>query len=443
MTRPNIAEILSTDTFGVLLARTNNLIELITDDVVFASANIAYASTGNINLTGDIAASTLTAASAKITNLENPDNIANPVVSLSPLRVTTNAALTAEFISPAGKPAIHLTNAVDLSWSIEHESDLAGTSLFFKVDTSATAQASLSQAGVLAATSFVGSGSAITSLSPGNFAAGNLLIRNADAAELELLSTDSVSSRIRFADVADANVGQIFYDHPTDEMRLIAANSIKLRINAAGTVLGQTSGNATGALLSLRKSRGTDASPSVLAVSDVLGEITFQGYNGSAFVTGADIKATATTATGTFDTNVSYTANTHTIKSGATTVLTVASNTNVGIGTATPTSKLHVVGDVSATNFNSLSDVAFKKEIAPIDFAMDILNKIIPVSFNWKENNRKSYGVIAQDIEKIMPELINIDNDGTKSVQYIPLIAILIQAIQNQHKDIEILKKQI
>ena len=61
---------------------------------------------------------------------------------------------------------------------------------------------------------------------------------------------------------------------------------------------------------------------------------------------------------------------------------------------------------------------------------MDILNKINTYSFEWKNNDIRSYGVIAQELEKIMPELVETNSAGAKTVSYIPLIAIIIDAIK-------------
>ena len=87
-------------------------------------------------------------------------------------------------------------------------------------------------------------------------------------------------------------------------------------------------------------------------------------------------------------------------------------------------------GTLNATNFNSLSDIAHKKNLNPISESLDILSKINTYEFNWKSNDIKSYGVIAQEFEKIMPELVETNGNGDKTVAYIPLIAIMIDAIK-------------
>lgn len=97
---------------------------------------------------------------------------------------------------------------------------------------------------------------------------------------------------------------------------------------------------------------------------------------------------------------------------------------------------------VSATTFDSLSDITFKDNISNFD-GLKILNKINPVSFTWKESGDKTYGVIAQDIEKFVPELVKTNNQGVKTVSYIPLISVLIDVIKKQQTEIDEIKKQL
>jgi hypothetical protein len=111
-------------------------------------------------------------------------------------------------------------------------------------------------------------------------------------------------------------------------------------------------------------------------------------------------------------------------------------NDRVGIGTTIPSTKLSVSGNVTAIDFNSTSDQTLKINIEKLNNSIEILKKINPVSFNWKDNGDKSYGVIAQELEKILPELVR-DNNGTKTVSYIPLIALLIDAVLELNQKLE------
>ena len=64
------------------------------------------------------------------------------------------------------------------------------------------------------------------------------------------------------------------------------------------------------------------------------------------------------------------------------------------------------------------------------------------VYFTWKENKERSVGVIAQEIEKILPEIVR-ENKGYKSVFYGHIVGLLIQAIKEQQNEIEKIKKHL
>ena len=83
-------------------------------------------------------------------------------------------------------------------------------------------------------------------------------------------------------------------------------------------------------------------------------------------------------------------------------------------------------GTLSATNFNSLSDVNAKTDFMPIPDLNNILNQISTYKFKWKDNGTDSYGVIAQELEQVLPALVT-NMEDKKYVNYIPLIAFLIE----------------
>jgi hypothetical protein len=99
-------------------------------------------------------------------------------------------------------------------------------------------------------------------------------------------------------------------------------------------------------------------------------------------------------------------------------------------------------GTLSATQFTSLSDVSKKKNIRPIGNAIEITKKLEGVRFDWKDTDAPSIGVIAQEVEKVLPELV-VENDGLKSVSYGNIVGVLIEAIKEQQVRIEELEKKI
>ncbi len=117
---------------------------------------------------------------------------------------------------------------------------------------------------------------------------------------------------------------------------------------------------------------------------------------------------------------------------------------NVGIGTANPTAKLDVSGTVRATEFLYSSDANLKTNITTVTNAVEKLQAIRGVSFNWKSDGKPSLGVIAQEIETVFPEAVSTDaTTGLKSVAYSDLIAPLIEAIKDQQNEINQLKAEV
>jgi len=98
-------------------------------------------------------------------------------------------------------------------------------------------------------------------------------------------------------------------------------------------------------------------------------------------------------------------------------------------------------GTLSATVFNSLSDKTQKTNIQTIINPLDKISELRGVSFNWKETNEPSIGVIAQEVEKVLPELVT-EKHGVKSVNYDGLIGVLIESIKELKQEIQDLKSQ-
>ena len=95
-------------------------------------------------------------------------------------------------------------------------------------------------------------------------------------------------------------------------------------------------------------------------------------------------------------------------------------------------------GALTATDFNSTSDINLKENIKIIEDPLDKIIKLNGVTFNWKENQKPSIGVIAQELQEVLPELVT--QGDIKSVNYNGLIGVLIEAVKEQQKQIEELK---
>jgi hypothetical protein len=158
--------------------------------------------------------------------------------------------------------------------------------------------------------------------------------------------------------------------------------------------------------------------------------------------------AGANTAVGAGANTVSVAAFTKANTSLANGFIIYASGNNVGIGIASPTQKLDVSGNVKssdtvfATHFDNVSDVSLKKNIQKIGPALNIVEQLSPVSFQWKNNHQKSFGLIAQEVEKILPSIVH-HNGEVKTINYIELIAFLIAAIQEQNTELKVIRTML
>jgi hypothetical protein len=121
----------------------------------------------------------------------------------------------------------------------------------------------------------------------------------------------------------------------------------------------------------------------------------------------------------------------------------------IGVGMTNPLYPLDVAGVIRANNVAPPSDRRFKDNITSIESPLNKVLSMEGVTFNWKREEFKKqnfpegrhYGVIAQEMEKVLPEVVLTASDGSKSVAYMEIIPVLIEAIKEQQKEIEALKK--
>jgi hypothetical protein len=129
----------------------------------------------------------------------------------------------------------------------------------------------------------------------------------------------------------------------------------------------------------------------------------------------------------------------------------VLKNGNVGIGTSSPSYKLTVSGTTWCTSGAwTGSDLRWKKNIIEINNVLSNLLTLKPVTYQWKIDefpemnftNDVQIGLIAQDVEKIFPNLVMTDNNGYKAVSYEKLSVVLLEAIKEQQQEIESYKSE-
>jgi hypothetical protein len=120
-------------------------------------------------------------------------------------------------------------------------------------------------------------------------------------------------------------------------------------------------------------------------------------------------------------------------------------NTAFYLDPSTTGTSVNVAGDVVAY---ASSDIRFKNNITPITNALDKLSKIGGYTFEWneishKETGKKDIGVVAQEVEEILPEIVQTRSNGYKAVDYQKLTALLIESVKEQQVIINDLKTRI
>jgi hypothetical protein len=98
-------------------------------------------------------------------------------------------------------------------------------------------------------------------------------------------------------------------------------------------------------------------------------------------------------------------------------------------------------GIVTAADFNSTSDIKLKTNIERISDPIEKVLQIDGVSFNWIGNGKPSLGVIADNVQEVLPEIVT-DGDP-KTVNYNGLIGLLIEAVKEQQSEINSLKERL
>ena len=98
-------------------------------------------------------------------------------------------------------------------------------------------------------------------------------------------------------------------------------------------------------------------------------------------------------------------------------------------------------GLLVSTDYNSSSDMTLKQDFIPINNSLDIISRLTGFGFTWRDSKEKSYGLSAQEVEKVIPEIVKNRPDGTKGINYMNLVAFLIEAIKDLKQEVTELKK--
>jgi hypothetical protein len=127
----------------------------------------------------------------------------------------------------------------------------------------------------------------------------------------------------------------------------------------------------------------------------------------------------------------------------------------VGIGTTRPKTLLHVNGCISGSIIRSKgdiigfssSDITLKDNLTKITNPIEKIQKLNGYEFDWNQKQKiyhgHDVGVVAQEVEKVIPEIVHTRTGGIKGVKYEKIIPLLIEAIKDQQEQIYELKKKL
>jgi len=191
-----------------------------------------------------------------------------------------------------------------------------------------------------------------------------------------------------------AAIPLVFYTNSTEKMRITSDGKVGINTTTPGAKL-EVKGNSTDGWIKLSTTSGN---PYISSTNEI-------GF---------------------------YTSNT-------VTSLYLFGSGNVGINNTTDNGyKLYVAGTIYATgNITANSDLTLKKNLELITNPTDKLMQLNGYSYQWKEDDSHQYGVIAQEVEKILPYAVSTGNDGIKGVSYNQIIPVLIEAVKEQKAKIE------
>ena len=100
-------------------------------------------------------------------------------------------------------------------------------------------------------------------------------------------------------------------------------------------------------------------------------------------------------------------------------------------------------GTVNAANFNTTSDATLKTNVETLTGSLDAVKSLRGVSFDWIDSGNSEVGIIAQEVEAVIPDVVSTNDQGIKSVKYGNMVGLLIEAIKEQQQRIEALEAKL
>jgi hypothetical protein len=434
----SLAQVNVTDNFQIWLERTNDLVSELQTSILTASVIGSDETIGNATLTGVFTSSSLVANTSisdtlRILTVENRTDITSNINFLSPANITSSAQKVLTIKSSSQPTRFSITNNANLSWELGSQTSVSSSGFIVQVEGSANPQFRLLQTGILEIRTPTGVRGSIDANMSGN------------AETATRLETARLIGGVSFNGSANINLPGV--NIPGNQStsgsaatlttpRLIGGVSFNgsANINLPGVNIpgNQSTSGSAATLTTARNINGTAFNGSTNITTATWGAartIWGQSINGSGDVTAplrpaaGSLSAPAFSTSGDTNTGMYFSSpDTVNITTGGSLAATFSSTGN-----------FTAVGNVTA-----FSDARLKTNIRTIDNALSKVKQMRGVYFD-KDGNA-GVGVIAQEIEKVLPEVVL--NDEYKSVAYGNIIGVLIEAIKELEHEINKLKDQ-
>ena len=137
----------------------------------------------------------------------------------------------------------------------------------------------------------------------------------------------------------------------------------------------------------------------------------------------------------------------------ATTYLHTTQRMHIGAGTDPSSIQFQVTGQIASTdNITAYysSDISLKDNLRPIENALFKVNQIAGYEFDWNEKSHQiqqekghDVGLVAQEVEKVLPEVIQIREDGIKAIAYEKVVPLLVESVKELSQKVDKQSKEI